>query len=597
MKTKKLISIYRKLACLLLVLSITFSLNGCSLPFNLAKNNSTLSQSAGTENEAFSDFIYQLFCDAVSSDTLTLHSFIQTPSNYKITDYDVTLGGYDLENLDGTTDLTECLTTLNSFSKDTLSEKQRITYEQLKIFLETQLEYSDLYLLGSQLSTTIGIQVQLPIIFAEYKFNEKKDIDEYLLLLQDTDEYYSNLIEFEKLRAAKGYFMSDELADEIITQCQTFIDTASAGYLITTFNEKIDAFSGLSDEEKITYKHTNTDAVNNHMIKAYTILRDGLASLRGSCKYTGGLCNFPDGTKYFEFLLKENLGWSKSIDQFDALLDSYLTYYMTGMQMLMLKDNSLLDKFDTFTFSLTEPGAIIEDLKGRIFENYPDIPEVNYSIKYIDKSLEDYASPAMYFTPQIDNLSENSIYINSGATSGNELYPTLAHEGYPGHLYQTQYFASKNPEPLRYIMASRGYVEGWATYVEVSSYEYAQTDNPLLNSLMAYNYATILCLYGKVDIGVNYKGWTADDVYNYISAYGFNDKSTAQDMYKSMVSEPGNYSKYVLGFLGFNELKKEAQNKLGSNFNLKNFHKYVLDYGSVPFDMLFNGLEAWAFAN
>ena len=594
MKDNKLISIYRNVLALFLVLIITFSSAGCSLPFNPGNkigDTVTDKQANQTDNEAFSEFINQLFCEAISSDTLSLHSFIQNPSAYGITDYEVTLGGYDFDNLDGTTDLTECLTTLGGFSRETLSGSQQITYDQLKIYLETQLEYSDLYLLGSQLSTTIGIQVQLPIIFAEYSFNEKKDIDEYILLLKDTDEYFSNLIEYEKLRAEKGYFMTDELADEIIAQCQTFIDTAGTGYLITTFEEKLNEFPEITTEEKTAYKAANIDAVNNHMIKAYTILRDGLTSLKGTCKYTGGLCNFPDGTKYFEYLLKEDLGWSKSIDQYNSLLDSYLTYYMTGMQILMAKDNSLLDKFDTFTFSLTDPAGILEDLKSRISDNYPEIPNVDYSIKYIDESLQDYASPAMYFTPQIDNLAKNSIYINSGATSGDELYPTLAHEGYPGHLYQTQYFASTNPEPLRYIIASGGYVEGWATYVEVDSYQYAQTENTALNSLMAYNYATILCLYGKVDIGVNYSGWTADDVYNYISAYGFNDKTVAHDMYKSMVSEPGNYSKYVLGFLGFNELKKEAQNKLGSSFNLKDFHKYVLDFGAVPFDMLFNGLN------
>ena len=106
----------------------------------------------------------------------------------------------------------------------------------------------------------------------------------------------------------------------------------------------------------------------------------------------------------------------------------------------------------------------------------------------------------MYFMPQIDNLDINSIYINSAGTDSSDLYPTLAHEGYPGHLYQTQYFASTSPSLIRNVIKPGGYIEGWASYVEVHSYEYAG-DNTLLNSLVQCNYALILCLYAKGDIG------------------------------------------------------------------------------------------------
>lgn len=599
MKNHKINHLCRQLLSLFLVLIISFTASGCSLTrvfdglsteYIEEIQNPDTSQ---TDNEAFDSFVNQLFQETITSDTVTLHSFLENPANYGISDYNVTLGGYDLNQLDNTTDITDTLTALNAFSRDSLSEKQQISFDQLKNYLETQLEYSDLYLLDSQLSTTIGIQVQLPIVFAEYSFKQKKDIDEYLLLIQDTDEYFTNMVDYEKLRAAKGYFMEDSLADKIIEQCQTFIDTASNGYLITTFDQKIDVFSGLTDEEKAAYKTANADAISNHMVKAYATLKEGLTALKGSNKYAGGLCNYPDGGKYFEYLLKNSLGWDKTVAQYDAMLDSYLATYMRTMQLLSSKNPSLLDQYDSFTFSLTDPSGILEDLKKRIPDDYPSIENVNYEVKYIDKALQDYASPAMYFTPQIDNLSENSIYINPSGNNGNELFPTLAHEGYPGHLYQTQYFASTNPDLIRYLIEPGGYVEGWATYVEVASYNYAQTDNAPLNSLMSCNYATILCLYGKIDIGVNYYDWTESDVFNFISSYGFTDQSIAHDMYSSMVSEPGNYSKYVLGFLGFNELKKEAQNKLGDAFNLKEFHKYVLDFGPVPFDMLFSWLDAW----
>lgn len=590
-----------RLLSLFLVFVFIFSLPGCAstdfIDDSLKDDSiSNIISPDPQENEEFTNYVNKLFAEIISEDTMSLHAYIEHPENFGIDDYDVTLGRYDLENLDETTDISQYLTELQSFDRSTLSQKQKLTYDQLTQFMQTELEYSDLYLFNTQLATTTGIQVQLPLLFAEYTFVEKKDIEEYLTLLEDVDGFLSNLMEYEKIRSSKGYFMEDTLIDEIIETCESFknsADDAEDGVLITTFNERIDAFAGLTDEEKDSYKARNSAAVTDHVVKGYQIMIDELSALKGTNQYKGGLCAYPEGTSYYEYLLADSLGWDKTVDEFDALLDSYMSKYMLSMQGLMMKDPSLMDQFESFSFNMEDPKAMIEDLKTRITDDFPALNEVDYDIKYISKSLEDYASPAMYFIPQLDNLNVNSIYINSAGTSDNELYPTLAHEGYPGHLYQTQYFAAGNPDRIRYILEPGGYVEGWASYVEVLAYNYAQTGNESLNRLMGLNYATILCIYAKGDIGVNYYGWTEEELLSFISQWGFNDESVAHEMYYAFISDPANYCKYVLGMLGFEELKSHAENALGSSFVLKDFHQYVLDMGPIQFDILFSNLPAW----
>ena len=399
---------------------------------------------------------------------------------------------------------------------------------------------------------------------------------------------------FEKLRADNGYFMEDTLADEVIESCKSFLETAGSedGAMISTFNEKLASVDGLSSQDIADYKAKNVSAVNEHVIPGYQSLVNALTSLKGSNRYSGGLCNYPDGSRYFEYILSSTLGWSKSVDEYDKLVDSYLKKYMLKMQSLALKDSSILDKFDTFSFNMTDPVGILTDLKKRITDDFPEIPDVNYNIKYVSKALEDYTSPAMYFIPQLDNLDINSIYINSSGTSASELYPTLAHEGYPGHMYQTQYFASTSPSLIRNVIKPGGYIEGWASYVEVHSYEYAG-DNTLLNSLVQCNYALILCLYAKGDIGVNYYGWTEAQLSSFLTDYGFSSAEAAHEMYTAFIANPANYCKYVLGFLGFEELKKQAQKDLGDNFSLKEFHRYILETGPVHIDILFDYLKNW----
>lgn len=587
------------------LLSIIFMLGlwGCSLPSdknvntdssqynNQSYNNDVITYS-DTDNEAFANFTHEIFCESVTSDTITLHSLLEHPADYGIDDYDVTLGRIETDELDITNDLTETLNTLLSFDTSTLSKQQKITYDELKKQLETELEYSDLYMFDTQLSTTIGIQVQLPLIFAEYSFEEEKDVTEYLTLLEDTDGFFQSIADYEKLRSDNGYFMEDSIATEIINQCRSFAASASDGFLSTTFIEKIGHIDSIPETQKNEYIARNQTAINEHVVKGYNLLADSLSSLLGTNRYKGGLCNYLNGDKYFEYLLQSNLGWSKSVEELNGLTDRYLKKNLITMQKLLANDATLSAKADNFSFNITEPSSILTDLKSKIKNDFPDAPDVNYDIEYISDSLKDYASPAMYFTPQLDNLSVNSIYINPSESDSQTLYATLAHEGYPGHMYQMTYFTDSNPDPVRFILQSSGFIEGWATYCELHSYLYADTGNEALNQIAQANYAAVLCLYAKMDIGINYYGWDEQNTADFLNDYGF-DKNIAKEIYNSIICEPGNYCKYVLGYIGFCELKETAQKELKDNFNLKEFHKFLMDIGPASFDTLNTQLKMW----
>lgn len=585
--------------------AMSISLTGCRIPDvrnRTDKNNNSYNNEYiynTTDNEAFSEYTNELFKELVSEDTLSLHTLLEHPEEYGIENYDITLGRIELASIEDTSDITQCITELKSFDRTSLSKNQMITYDYLLKYLETRLCYVDLDLYGTQLTPTIGIQIQLPLIFSEYTFIESKDIDEYLELLCDVDGFFENLMEYEKLRAVRGYTLEDSLLDNVISSCQSVIasikqESAAANnrLFIDDFNSRIDALDIISDESKADYKKRNLDAVNSHVIPGYQILIDGLTALKGSNRYSGGICNYPDGKRYFEGLLEQTLGWNKSVDEYNALLESYIQSYMTVVKKLLQKDSSLINELNSYSFSLTEPQSIIENLKQRIVNDYPELDDVDYTIKYVSDALSEYASPAMYFIPQLDNPDINSIYINQSESGNGDIYPTLAHEGYPGHMYQTQYFLKTNPSPIRSVIKPGGYVEGWASYVELHSYEYADGSYEL-NTLAKCNYAVILCLHALGDIGVNYYGWDEARLSSFLSNWGFNQPDTAHSMYTTFIANPGNYCKYVLGFIGFEELKKQAQKDLGNNFSLKEFHRYILETGPVQFDILFDNLKQW----
>lgn len=597
---KKVIS----LTMAVVISAASISLTGCSITdirrLRGKNNNSYDTQYSynTTDNEAFEEFTDGLFKELIVDDTLSLHTLLEHPDEYGITDYDVTLGRIDTDSLDDTSDITQCITELTAFDRNFLSKKQTITYDYLLSYLQTRLCYSDLDLYDTQLTPTIGIQIELPLVFSEYTFVEKKDVDEYITLLCDVDSYFANLIEYENMRASKGLTKEDSLLDDIISSCQSVIDSvnktgSSDRLFINDFNTRIDALTFISDDEKNEYKKLNIDAINNHVIPGYQALIDGLSALKGTNRYTGGICSYPDGQRYYEGLLEQTLGWSKSVDEYNSLLEDYMRGYMLVMRKLVKKDSSLIDSLSRYSFNMTEPESIIEDLKKHITDDYPELDEAGYSIKYVSDSLRDYASPAMYFMPQIDNPDINSIYINNSGTDSSDIYPVLSHESYPGHMYQTQYFLKTNPSLIRSYIKPGGYMEGWASYVEVHSYEYNNNNNDDLNTLAKCNYALTLCLHAIGDIGVNYYGWDEARLSSYLSNWGFNSPDTAHWMYTALIANPGNYCKYVLGFIGFEELKKQAQKDLGSDFSLKEFHRYILETGPVQFDILFSNLKEW----
>lgn len=579
----------KKLLCVLLTLMLVIGCTGCN-----AFNKSADSNVHEYELSSFQSFLKDFFAEEVVCDSITLNYSLAHPENYGITEYEVGYGSMDLENLDDDSQLIEALNALKSFKNADLTENEKLTYDILKNYLETALEYSDLYLYSKTFSPTIGLNCQLPVILAEFAFRTKQDVYDYVELLQQTDEYFNYLLELEKMKSAEGLFMMDEIADMVIEQCRNFTQNPDQNYLIEIFNDKIDAMSDFSADEVKELKAANESAIKEHVIPAYELLASGLESLKGTGKYAGGLCNYPDGNDYYEYLAYSDTGSERSIEEIEELIDKYMVEGYKKMGTAMRENQNIFEDATNITFGIDDPYEILNDLQKRISKEFPELPDTNYTIKYVHESLEDNMSPAFYMTPAIDDYTENVIYINNAEQyQGQELYTTLAHEGFPGHLYQMVYTNAKGLEPVRSLLNYPGYSEGWATYVELLSYEMGAIDANT-GAFLAANQLVSLGVYAKCDIGVNYHGWTRENVAEYVcSIFGELDTEVTDEIYYSMVSEPANYLKYVVGCMEFMELRTLAENTLGEKFDAVAFHDFIMTIGTAPFKIIEERMVAW----
>ena len=579
-------------------------------------------------NRRFRACTNTIFTTDISGNPLNLHYTLAYPESSGIKDYSLSLGTFDPTQLSGQKILLENRRTMiNAFPARDLSPDNRLTQQILSLYYETQLLPARQYLLDEALSPSLGTQAQLPILLAEYTFRKEDDVRNYLKLLTSVDSYLESILSFEKLKAQNGTFMSDATADRIISQCSAFIKDPDDNYLASVFSEKIQSLSGISEQKKAAYQKLHNQILTGQVLPAYQSLIDGLYLLKGSGKNPGGLCQFAGGKAYYEYLIKSSCGIYDTVPEIQSrLIHQFQTDLSLATKLMgsstatptFAKDVFLpISKAQTgthsgiFSFSAglidaasglsftstpsaaeTSPEQILEDLQKQIQTDFPAVPSTSYEVKYVHPDLEEHLSPAFYLTPPIDTLSPNDIYINRHANmSGLELYTTLAHEGFPGHLYQTVFFGKTQPDDIRYLITSGGYVEGWATYVESYGYQYAASllsDKAAadITTLMWKNRSINLCIYSLLDTGIHYQGWNQAAAAKFLNAFGIQDEKVIAEIYQYIVETPGNYLKYYLGYLNFLDLKTSQQKKLGDSFDLREFHRQVLEIGPVQFPVL-----------
>ena len=571
--------IFLILPCCLLVILISF----------LSGNAFWSSLHAESSDRQFRTFTRSLFQTEVSANTISLHYTLRSPSDYGIADIPATYGNLSSDPIAAKASVRNVLSSLQEFDPGTLSSENALTFKILDTYLKNASTGTDYLLYQEPLGSVSGIHTQLPVLLSEYSFYDTQDVETYLALLKETPSYFDSVIRFEQKKATSGLFMPDYQADSVLDTCQSFIDMGKENYLVSTFNERIASLDLLPENKKDSFQKENMKLVTEEIYPAYQNLITAIKSLKGKGMNEQGLSHFPYGKKYYEYLVRQTTGCNESISRLRLMTRAQILEDLSAMQKILFPADAALTQASVL--EQTSPDSMLDDLRSKITDTFPEIPDVDFQVKYVPESMQDYLSPAFYMIPAIDNLTENVIYINNGqTTSGLNLYTTLAHEGYPGHLYQTVYFSASEPDPIRSILDFGGYVEGWATYAEMMSYYLAPLPKTEA-SLLQKNNSVILGLYALADMGIHYDGWSVTDTVRFFSDYGINDPNAVQSVYKLIIGSPANYLKYYIGYLKFYELKKEMADALGNQFSQKEFHRAVLDVGPAPFEIVYDEVE------
>lgn len=535
-----------------------------------------------------------IFTQEVCSDTLTLHYNLASPAAFGIDSYEATLGDFSLEAYEeGGRRALSWLEQLRQLPRENLDDTQRLTCDILSSSLELSAQLGDYYYYQEPLRPVTGLQAQLPVLLAEYHFRSAQDIQDYLALCADLPRYFEQILAFEQQKAAAGLFMSDAALAKVINQCRDFCQSPEENFMLSAFDEAVDGLDWLSEEERLDFKNQNRQAVLTHIIPAYEALAQGLSALQGQGHGGQGLCSLPQGSDYYRLLVRQATGSSRPAEELIQLISERLLDDLRAMSQIYQTTADLGDQLSR-TFSLTDPELILMDLHSQMRSDFPALSDASCQVKYVPQALESHLSPAFYLVPPLDALTENCIYINQAATDASRLYTTLAHEGYPGHLYQTVYSASCQSEPLRSLLNFKGFTEGWATYVERLSYGYEENFSPELAEFLSRNASATLALYALCDLNIHLNGWSMEETGQFLRTWitELNDEAV-REIYQTISADPANYLSYHVGAMEFELLREEAEERLGDAFDAREFHTVILETGACPFDVLRQCIEEW----
>ena len=541
---------------------------------------------AGKNTGSFSEFCTTLFREEMKSNTMNLHFTLKDPKAAGIDSYEITLGSLSGDSPHNQArQLKKLSEELKKYSHRSLKGKDRLTCRLLSDYISRQQNLAAYPYYDEPLTPSGGVTSQLPVLLAEYTFRNTRDIKDYLGLLSQMDTYFLGILDYEQKKADAGLFMSDEACLKVIEGCEVFTEHPDDNFLIDTFSNRLNAMDGLTDTQKNAYLKQHSKVLSDHVLPAYSQMIKGLTMLLGRGHNNWGLCNFPEGKAYYEAVVSADTGCDDSVEDLFSQIAKARREDLTFCQNLLEKNPKLASQSPKPDAALKEENAMLSRLQKEILTDFPAPPQTEVEICHVDPALSEYLAPAFYITAPIDDISHNRIYINDAKNDTDIYYfTTLAHEGYPGHLYQTICTSSYGAPEVLSLLNYPGYTEGWATYTEMQAFYYAGLD-PDLASLLQHNQAATLSLYATADTGIHYFGWEKEKNAAFWREYGVDNTATVKRITDLILEEPGNYLKYYVGYLKFRQMREQLalENK---SFSVSAFHEAILRTGPSPFSVL-----------
>lgn len=557
-----------------------------------AHNNGTI---RGQEAiDLLNDLELQMIQDSFSGSYVYTEIYFEDPSRYGIENSDISWGTVDSDHDQDVADNREALDILYSIDRDSLEEGDKIFYDKLLYDLELSayyLQWTAFDYYESALKPLTGPQSEVLFILDVLEFDTIEDAQNYIEVLRDIDRYYDELCEFEEERASYGYINTDEVYEEVAQSFDALVEQEDDCFLYESFENRLDNIPGLSASDRQALIEEHESVMHDVVFPEFEECAARMRALKCGAPDVG-VCQYPGGDAYFAYLFYTQTNTGRSLDTSIEQVEAYAQSLVDQMNTIAYSgDFSWYDEYMSHNYSMGDTNANLTYLYEAIQNDFPMIPSHQYRLMDVPEVFEDSFSPAAYLGYHLDNFNSNMILTN--ASSINDTFGvTCAHEGYPGHMYQSLYLRQSTNHPYMYIGDSIGYTEGWASYVENYAFKYFSTSTA--SELVRIENIINILLFARFDLGINYEGWDIEDCANWYSeVFGQSISSDSfADAYSLLLSDPGYGIKYGLGFINTGLVIAQLQGEFPDATDAE-IHTAYLNAQTGTFEQILTNAQAY----
>ncbi len=567
------------------------------------KETPTVYQTAEENQAAFDAFIREEFISSLEEDYLAIHQTLLHPEDYgiDISKANIRLGeGITETYLEKAREENQSLKKeFECFRYDWLTDKQQETYRLYEYLLDNAITSTsgEFPYMGGAFTPMSGLQNDIVSLLMEFTFYSLEDVDAYLELMRSIPVYVEEMLEFSRVQKGKGYFMSDSACESTMEYCRKLVASGEDSALLAAILNNLETCDLLTAPQKAQYQKEAKELFLHEIIPAYENIYATIGELKDERNNQMGLSYLTNGKEYYQYLFRSKSASERSVEEAKELLLEYAELCLQNIVSISVSNKAAYSQYVKGAALLEYDGygSMLDDLETHTFEDFPNIDYVEYDVQTLDPEVAVDGVTAYYVVPPIDSDLEQKIKLNPNAGLDNTLpstFTVFAHEGLPGHLYQTNYVLQNLEDPFRKTTSIIGYSEGYATYVELIALNYLEDhlEKDLITLEQCY---TIFqnCLIALCDIGIHYDGWTVADMQDFMDQYVSIDDVTY--IYEQLLGDPAGFQSYYMGCVEFLELRRHAQNKLGGRFNDMEFHKVILEGGDLPFSILKEKVDAY----
>lgn len=510
------------------------------------------------------------------------------------------------------------LATLRSYDRAAMSEAEQLNYDMLEWFMAHSSEGERWRYHGYPVNQLFGVQSNLPkFMVSSHPLADVTDAEHYISRLNQFQPIFLQVVEDLKIRAEKGVIPPRFVLEKVLAEIQGFTKGEVKQQLL--YKHFADKVSTLADIDAATTEHLKTkvaEAVQQSVLPAYQHLSSYLQTLLTQSSTDDGVWKLPDGDAYYAYMLKQHTTTDLTPEQIHQLglaevarIQAQMTEILTAQghsgdsvaaMMSTLGDDAQFlypDTADARLQILADYKTILADINTRLEPAFNIRPKAEMDVQRVPEFSEKTAPGAYYNAPAMDGSRPGVFYANLydiRATPKFSMKTLAVHEGIPGHHFQIAIQQELQGLPtFRKILPFTVYSEGWALYTEKLMAELGLYKDDPYGDLGRLQDELFRAIRLVVDTGIHHKRWTREQAISYMTGNSGLAASDVEAEIERYIVMPGQACAYKIGMLKILQLRQKAQNELGNEFKLTDFHDVVLKNGAMPIAILERVVEQY----